>query len=194
MKELRDAPSLPPSLLAELPQRLFKSAEAFYYAGILCSLEFDAESIEQGNFRHVPWAAEAAISSGHRINYLGAPPIVNLALAIELYIKLLQFMATKERKREHNLLRLCIRLYETAPEVVTVVIRNHHAANDCEMFLSELKPIAKDFEQWRYAHEHSLLATSVDSLLQLANAFRRTIRELHPQLRSPFRDAHLSNA
>jgi hypothetical protein len=71
-------------------RRLYDSAEAFYYAGILASPFFDAANVEAGAYTGSASAAEAARHGGNRRNWLGAPPIVNFGLAIELYIKLLQ--------------------------------------------------------------------------------------------------------
>ena len=40
--------SLSESVISEIPQRLYASAEAFYFSGVLCSLKFDAEKITRG--------------------------------------------------------------------------------------------------------------------------------------------------
>jgi len=177
------------TILAELPQRLYGAAEAFYYGGILCSLKFDAENVDSGTYRHAELAARAAISGENRAADLGAPPIVNFGFAIELYIKLLRYMADKQTISGHNLCSLFLELERVASDVAETVINNHfYWSGDRNEFIEDISGVANVFEEWRYAYEKSLLCTSADSLLTLANAFRRTVRELHPGLDSPFRD------
>lgn len=64
----------------EYCRRLYDAAEAFYFAGILTSLPFDAAK-EFGQ-RDLSSAASAMVSGGMRLNQLGAPPLVNFALSI----------------------------------------------------------------------------------------------------------------
>jgi HEPN domain-containing protein len=179
---------LSPTILAELPQRLLDAAEAFYYAAILCSLAFDAENIDRGAYQHLRSAAQAAITGPNRINDFGAPPVVNFGFAIELYIKLLRFLADGRTMSGHNLQTLFLELEKVAPDVAATAIRNHfYWSGDRDEFMADIAGGATVFERWRYAHEESFLCTSVDSLLTLVNAFRLTVAEIHPTLRSAFR-------
>jgi hypothetical protein len=72
------------SVKTEFRQRLYNAADAFYYAGILTSLPFDAVKLDAGQFRHTQWAADEAIAGDNRRNHLVAPPIVNFGFALEL--------------------------------------------------------------------------------------------------------------
>ncbi len=184
----RSRQPLSPKVLSELPQRLYDAAEAFYFGGILCSLPFDAEHVDSENHRHAPWAANAAISGANRTNNLGAPPIVNFGFAIELYIKLLHFLANGRLVLGHDLRVLFLDMESVAPNVAAAVINRHfYCGGDRGEFLEDISDVANVFEEWRYAYEKSLLCASADSLLTLANAFRNTVRELHPTLNSAFR-------
>jgi hypothetical protein len=171
------------SVEAEFRQRLYNAAEAFYYAGILTSLPFDAANVEAGDYRHVQWAADAAIAGKNPRNHLGAPPIVNLGLALELYLKLL----IGKRVREHDLHKLFLTLEKDVPQTAKALIRNHHYSRGCrEEFVEVLKAEASVFEDWRYAHESELLISSPDTLLALAKCCRKTVTEMCPDLRSAF--------
>jgi hypothetical protein len=94
------------------PQRLYEAAEAFYYAGILTSLNFDAKNIDANFYVNAIGAANAALAGQNRINSLGAPPIVTFSFAIELYIKLLRILADTVRMRGHDLHALFCKLDE----------------------------------------------------------------------------------
>jgi hypothetical protein len=171
----------------DLQQRLYDAAEAFYYAGILTSLPFDAMNVEAGAFRNAGQAAEAAAFGKERRNQLGAPVIVNFGFAIELYIKLLRSLADGKLIRGHNLHDLFLELETVAPQVGTVVINNHISSGRCrDDFLEYIKNEASVFDDWRYAYEKDFLVSSPDTLMSLVNAFRKTIRDLHPILRSAF--------
>ena len=78
-----------------------------------------------------------------------------------------------------------LKLDEVAPQVGADVIRNHPPSRGCrEEFLEFIKNEASVFEEWRYAYEKEFLVSSPDILLMLADAFRKTVRKLHPDLRS----------
>lgn len=171
---------------SEYRQRLYDAAEAFYFAGILTSLPFNAASAS-GQHCDVSSAANAVVSGGNRQNQLGAPPIVNFGLSIELYIKLLRHLADSSRVKGHNLHCLFLELERAAPDVAYVVISKHHyACGDRDEFLEYLRSEAKVFEEWRYAYEKEILCSSADTLLTLANAFRSAIKDLHPAMASAF--------
>ncbi len=169
----------------EYRQRLYDAAEAFYFAGMLTSLPFEA-SIDSGH-RDVSSAANAMISGKRRLNRLGAPPIVNFAFSLELYIKLLRHIADAPIERSHNLHDLFLGLETAAPDVASLVMCKHHyARGDRGEFLEYLSADAMAFEKWRYAYESELLCSSADALFTLANAFRSAIMDLHPHMTSAF--------
>ena len=125
--------------------------------------------------------ANAVISGRSRLNGLGAPPIVNFGLSLELYIKLLRHLADGPPVKGHNLHKLFLGLEEAAPSVASIVMRKHHyVRGDRDVFLDYLMAEAKVFEGWCYAHEEEALCSSADTLFTLANAFRDAIRDLHP--------------
>jgi hypothetical protein len=167
-------------------QRLYDAAEAFYFAGILTSLPFNAASNSEQHC-DVSSAADAAINGENRLNQLGAPPIVNFGFSIELYIKLLRYLTDALRAHGHDLRGLFLELEKAAPSVASLVIEKHHYARGdrCE-FLDYLRVEARVFEQWRYAYEQESLCSSADALFMLANAFRNAIRDLYPDMVSAF--------
>jgi hypothetical protein len=118
------------AVLAELPQRLYDSAEAFYYAAILTCLKFDASNIHVRFYGNATDAANEALAGPNRNNDLGAPTIANFCLAIELYIKLLGTLAGRPLKNGHNLEELFCELDEVAPGIGSNVIKNHHYWSD----------------------------------------------------------------
>jgi hypothetical protein len=163
--------------------RQFTAAEK----DVLTSLPFDAANVDAGAYRHTVWAAEAAAYGQNRCNYLGAPPIMNFGFSIELYIKLLRNLADGNLMHGHNLHDLFLKLDEAAPQVGSAAIRNHYSSRGCrEEFLKFIRNEASLFEEWRYAYEKEFLCSSPDTLFLLANAFRKTVWELHPVLRSAF--------
>ena len=172
----------------KLQKRLYNAAEEFYYAGVLTSLPFDAANVDAGAYRHTVWAAEAAACGQNKCNSLVAPPIINFGFSIELYIKLLRNLADGNLMHGHNLHELFLKLDEAAPQVGAAAIRNHYSSRGCrEEFIEFIKNEASVFEEWRYAYEKEFLCSSPDILFVLADAFRKTVWELHPDLRSAFR-------
>ncbi len=170
----------------EYRQRLYDAAEAFYFAGVLTALPFNATN-DPAHQRNASSAATAAISGGSRLNYRGAPPIVNFGFSIELYIKLLQHLADASPMQGHNLYKLFRELEKAAPAVATLVINTHHYARGdrCE-FLDYVRAEARVFKEWRYAYEKDFVCSSADTLFALANAFRNAIKDLHPDMASAF--------
>jgi hypothetical protein len=132
-------------------------------------------------------ALEGSQSSSRKANQVDAPPLVNFAFAVELYIKLLRFLSDGQLIEGHDLYELFIELDQAAPNVGASVIRNHrHARGDRDEFLEYVEEARSVFEHWRYAHEKTLLMAVPDSLLALVDAFRATMRELHPNRSSAF--------
>ncbi len=171
----------------DFQQRLYNAADAFYYAGILTALPFDALNVDCGDFRNAAWAAEAAAYGRNRRNTLGAPPIVNFGFSIELYIKLLWNLSTNNNIRGHKILELFTEL-ETLPNIGALVIKNSSYARGCrDDFLGMITAESSVFEDWRYAHEKEFLCSSPDTLLMIAVSFRKTVWELYPDLNSAFR-------
>ena len=177
---------LPSGVTAEIPKRLHNAAEAFYFVAILASAPFYAAGAVPNRHYTVARALEG-ILSGRRGNQVDAPPLVNFAFAIELYIKLLRFPADGQLIEGHDLHQLFIELDRAAPDVGRSVIRNHRHARGCrEEFLAYIDEARSVFEHWRYAHEKTLLIAVPDNLLAVADAFRATMRELHPDKLSVF--------
>ncbi|WP_406857576.1 hypothetical protein ABEG18_08140 [Alsobacter sp. KACC 23698] len=174
------------ALPKDFHQRMLNGADAFYFAGLLTSVPFDAARVAEEQLTNAT-AAGIAASRGHDgPNSLGAPPIVNLAFAIELYLKLLLSLHGK-LSRGHSLADLFIALEAQAPDVVACSIALHrYSRGDRDEFFEELRTVSNSFEQWRYAHEHEFLISSADTLMSIADAFRASIRELHPKLVSVF--------
>lgn len=169
-------------------QRLYNTAEAFYYAGILTSLSFNASAITEGAYRHIGWAAQAAIT-GQRQNELASPPIVNLAFSIELYIKLLVSLSNgnKPAIRGHDLKGLFEQLEKCSPVIAQKAVELHaDSLGERDQFVQCLSDDALAFEKWRYPHEQEFIVSSPDALFSLCNTFRKTIRHFYPELRSCF--------
>ena len=145
---------------SDFQQRLYNAADAFYYAGILTTLPFDALKVDGGAYRHAEWAAEAAVNGENRRNTLGAPPIVNFGFSIELYIKLLWNLSTKTEMNGHDLHELFCKLDASSPEISRAVIAKSSYARGCrDEFLELIMEEASVFNDWRYAHEKEFLGS-----------------------------------
>jgi hypothetical protein len=178
-------PPLPSAVAAEIPKRLHNLAEAFYFAGILSSAGFYAGGAAPNQHNKISRALDG-IRNNTR-NQVDAPPLVNFAFSIELYIKLLRFLVDGELMQGHNLRDLFIELDKTAPEVGTTAIRQHrYARGDREKFIEYLNDTKSIFEDWRYAYENEFLIAVPDNVHALADAFRAAMRELHPNQHSTF--------
>ena len=129
------------------------------------------------------------ISSGK--NSLGAPPLVNFAFALELYLKFLVSVSSGgSPPHGHKLNMLYDELRKTAPNTADSVVQNHHYCRGCQIeFREYIDEMTGVFVKWRYAYEEELLCGSHDSLFVMANAFRATIGQYHPAYftASPFR-------
>lgn len=177
----------------EYRQRLYDAAEAFYFAGLLTSLPFNAANNSGHN--DVSSAANAVVSGKSKPNSLGAPPIVNFGFSIELYIKLLWHLADATCKKGHDLHELFLGLDKVAPRVGSHVMCKHrYARGDRDEFLCSLKAEAKVFKEWRYAYEEEFLCSSPDTLFIFANAFRSVILDLHPDMTSAFANSGLGTS
>lgn len=86
----------------ERQHQLYNAAEAFYYAGIITSVPFDAANVHGKPHGTAEDAGNAALGGSNRINYLRAPPIVNLGFSIELYIKLLISLSGTSHRKNIN--------------------------------------------------------------------------------------------
>lgn len=174
-------------VMAEIPRRLHNAAEAFYFAAILSSTLFYGRGAAPNQHYTVDRALEGILNSSNRRNQVDAPPLVNFAFSIELYIKLLRFLVGGELIEGHNLDDLFLEMDRAAPNVGAAVIRNHrYARGDRSKFLEYLNEAKAVFTHWRYAHENEFLIATPDNLHALADAFRATMRELHPGHQSVF--------
>ena len=119
---------LPRSVIHSLPKRLYNAAEAFYFTGILASVNFDADNVyaylnTRGvSVAHAEEAANEALTGSNRISTVVAPRMVNFAFSIELYIKLLIFLTNEKLLNGHDLCKLFKQLDKTAPNVSSVGI------------------------------------------------------------------------
>ena len=66
------------------------------------------------------------------------------------------------------------------------VFDKHPRSADRDEFIQHIGKVKTVFEDWRYAYESEFLSGSYDSLLEIADAFRRTMQEVHPTLRSEY--------
>lgn len=117
------------------------------------------------------------------------PAIVNLAFAVELYIKALHYSVTGKVPRGHNILALFKRL----PKAIRKQIFNHEAISQnpfmtrgddlsikyfsknykpYERFTDQMKAISRAFEQWRYSYEHGTLNYDSAFAVNLIEAVR----------------------
>jgi hypothetical protein len=77
-------------------------------------------------------------------------------------------------------------LEEIAPGVSHTVVRHHPRSADRNEFVKYISEVKSIFEDWRYTYEKEFLIGWPDDLLEIANAFRDTIKEIPPQLPSVF--------
>jgi hypothetical protein len=143
-----------------MPQRLLNAAVAFYQAASRCEFTICVTPLQ----RHA----------------VGAPTVVNYALSIELYLKLLNLLQTGTPPRGHHLLALFDSL---VPETRAIIVEKTRCAYGSEEDLRErIEGISKAFVDWRYAHEHEFLFVSNDHLTDLAYGLHVTLRRLYPDL------------
>lgn len=120
------------------------------------------------------------------------PSVVNLAFALELYIKDLHFAIKGKAPRGHNILKL----YKTLPHTIKKEIIKHKAISQnpfhtrgnifspkfysknystYNRFTDQIKAISKGFEDWRYSHEnHNSLNYDTSFALALIEAIKET--------------------
>lgn len=112
------------------------------------------------------------------------PSVVNLAFALELYIKDLHFAIKGKAPRGHSILQL----YKSLPHHIKKEIIKHKAISQnpfhirgnifspkfyskdystYDRFADQIKAISKGFEDWRYSHENDN-RLSYDSSFALA--------------------------
>ncbi|WP_157182237.1 hypothetical protein [Methylobacterium sp. WSM2598] len=168
-------------------ERLLKNADAFYYAALLAGVPFDPGNVRAQQHRDPTDAGIAAISGPRLDCKVNGPPIVTMALATELYLKLLKVLGDKVPTRGHRLLELFLTVETLSPRAAQLIInRAMFSRGKREHFLSVLGTLSSAFEEWRYAHEHEFLITSPSFLFDLAGCTRAAISEIYPHLRSPF--------
>lgn len=129
------------------------------------------------------------------------PSVVNLAFAVELYIKDLHCSLHEKRshrKDGHNILTL----FDTLPESVRLEIFSHDSISKnpfmtrgnpfsprifskdyspYDRFRDQIKKISNAFVEWRYAHELNTLHYDTSFALALIDALRITADNLHKQ-------------
>jgi hypothetical protein len=153
------------SLDAETPQRMLNAAATFYIAATRC---------------HGTVRTATTSYATH------APPIVNYAFSIELYLKLLILLTTGKLARGHKL----VDFYDKLPnETRAVVIANWKFPGDPDHLRHLIADASDDFVQWRYAHEYDFLVASPDELHDIARALHHAVNTLKPELISCYGDA-----
>lgn len=176
---------LPAAVAAALPQRLHDAADAFYFAGILSTARFHARA-------EVPYHYSTVdrVYSRNRINQDSAPSLVNFAFSIELYIKLLRFLADGRLMQSHDLYALFLKLESVCPAASTAAIRHYrYARGDRAEFIDDLHATKSIYVDWRYSHESEFPTTGPDNVHALADAFRAALTELHPHRQGSFETA-----
>jgi hypothetical protein len=140
----------------EMPQRMLWAAVAFFQAGSRCALPI-------------------MLSPG-REHSLGAPTIVNYAFSIELYLKLLLLLTSGRLHRgNHDLFEIYKLLGQDVRERIT---RNTRFPGDETYVPEALEDLAKVFVEWRYAYEQEFLVASPDTMVVIATALHRTVKEV----------------
>lgn len=176
---------LPASVAAVLPQRLHDAADAFYFAAILSTTRFHPRD-EVSN----QCSAVDRVYSSNRKNQDSAPSLVNFAFSIELYIKLLRFLADGCLMKSHDVHALFLRLEKVAPAASTAAIRHHrYARGNRAGFIDDLHSTKSIFMDWRYTDEEEFPITGPDNVHALADALRAAITELHPHRHASFETA-----
>lgn len=141
------------SLDAEMPQRMLNAAAAFYIAATRC---------------HGTVRTATTSYATH------APPIVNYAFSIELYLKLLILITTgRMAPPRHKLVNLYDKLSD---ETRAIVVASWKFPGDPDHLRNLMKDASDDFVRWRYAHEYDLLIASPDELHDIARADRALAR------------------
>jgi hypothetical protein len=145
------------ALQREMPQRMLKSAVAYYQAGARCSKEPD----------------------------LGTPGIVNCLFSI-VYLKLLVLITQGKKVCGHDLAKLydeeldddarkkiaySWELYGNWPS-----FENEDQAE--QSFRNELKDATGLYNKWRYAFEHEYLLLYAENLPKLAKTLHMTVKEI----------------
>lgn len=125
---------------------------------------------------------------------LNSPAVVNLAFALELYIKDLHFALKDKAPYGHNILKL----FEKLPEPVRQEISDHNSISQnsfntrgnmfspqyfsstyrpYERFVDQIKEISEGFEDWRYSHERSYPDSKKGASLQYNGGFAEDLIE-----------------
>ena len=130
-------------------------------------------------------------------NKFGSPSVVNLAFAVELYIKDLHFALLGKMPRGHNILEL----YRELPEEIKQEIKNSPSIKKVISFYSgqkfplyipqdkNKKPITDILEQqiykisdgfvrWRYSHENPNLLYEEGTALAFVEAVKSTTNKV----------------
>lgn len=148
------------SVESETPQRLLNAAVAFFQAASRCEFTIHITPLQ---------------SHG-----VGAPTVVNYALSIELYFKLVGFLTNGKAPWGHELLDLYDGL---TPEIQATLVEHTRFSFGSSVRLREgIAALSKAFVQWRYAHEHEMLVVINDHLEELARGLHLTVREIRPDL------------
>lgn len=152
----------------EMPQRLLDNAVAFYEAG-------QRAKAEQKIF----------ICEGVDPRSLGAPQVVCLAFAVELFLKLIGFLEDGKMRGGrggHDL--KC--LLESLSAGMQSEIEEKYIYGSVAKVAEEFADLANAFSDWRYVHEKEFLIASPDTLITLAEILRTVVRDQRPNLVSVF--------
>lgn len=103
------------------------------------------------------------------------PGIVCAAFSIELYLKLLHFLASGVAPRGHKLGEL----FDSLALKERQRIAEKYGSNDVSAHITE---VSAAFMDWRYEHEHEALNINPDALMAIATACHLAAREMNPKL------------
>lgn len=103
------------------------------------------------------------------------PGVVCAAFSVELYLKLLNLLASGNLQKGHKLDELFSSLPVKEQQKVAEKYGNAAIA-------AHIAEMSNAFVTWRYEHEHEALAINPSALLAIATACHMVAREMKPEL------------
>lgn len=103
------------------------------------------------------------------------PGVVCAAFSVELYLKLLNLLATGIPKHGHKL----DELFAALPAKEQQRIADKYDGNDLAAHIAQMSDA---FVTWRYEHEHETLSINPTALMAVATACHLVVREMKPEL------------
>ena len=103
------------------------------------------------------------------------PGVVCAAFSAELYLKLLNLLATGKTQKGHKLNELFASLPEKDQQRVAEKYGNPAIA-------AHIAEMSNAFVSWRYEHEHEALTINPNALMAVVVACHLVVREMKPEL------------